>query len=79
MCRRRSAGTSGWTATFSPYSTRLRRSRRGRDAARLQLTAEAGAERLRVLVAKTHPLREAATAHHEIMTGPTTGKIVLVP
>ncbi|MGW2571650.1 zinc-binding dehydrogenase [Streptomyces sp. NPDC001537] len=50
-----------------------------RDAARLQLTAEAAAGRLRILIADTHPLREAADAHRQIMTGHVTGKIVLVP
>ncbi|MDN3029026.1 NADP-dependent oxidoreductase [Streptomyces sp. S.PB5] len=50
-----------------------------RDAARLQLTEAARAERLRVLVAGSYPLREAAAAHHQIRTGHTTGKIVLVP
>ncbi|WP_316781181.1 quinone oxidoreductase family protein [Streptomyces sasae] len=50
-----------------------------RAAARLQLTEAAGTGRLRVLVAGSFPLREAAAAHHQIMTGHTTGKIVLVP
>ncbi|WP_369241257.1 zinc-binding alcohol dehydrogenase family protein [Streptomyces sp. R21] len=50
-----------------------------RDAARLQLTEAAEAGRLRVLIAASHPLREAAAAHLQIMTGHTTGKIVLVP
>ncbi|MGW2571950.1 quinone oxidoreductase family protein [Streptomyces sp. NPDC001537] len=50
-----------------------------RDAARLQLTAEAAAGRLRILIADTHPLREAADAHRQIMTGHITGKIVLIP
>ncbi|NUR29371.1 MAG: NADP-dependent oxidoreductase [Catenulispora sp.] len=50
-----------------------------RAAARLQLTAEAEAGRLRILIADTHPLREAADAHRQIMTGHITGKIVLVP
>ncbi|MEU1011815.1 zinc-binding dehydrogenase [Streptomyces sp. NPDC005890] len=38
---------------------------------------EAG--RLRILVAGSHPLREAAAAHRQIMTGRTTGKIILIP
>ncbi|WP_405674621.1 NADP-dependent oxidoreductase [Streptomyces canus] len=50
-----------------------------RAAARLQLTEAAGAGRLRVLIAASHPLREVAAAHRQIMTGHTTGKIVLVP
>ncbi|MFF0156449.1 zinc-binding alcohol dehydrogenase family protein [Streptomyces sp. NPDC005263] len=50
-----------------------------RAAARLQLTEAAGAGRLRVLIADSYPLREAAAAHRQIMTGHTTGKIVLVP
>ncbi|MEU5645229.1 quinone oxidoreductase family protein [Streptomyces milbemycinicus] len=50
-----------------------------RAAARLQLTEAAGTGRLRVLIAGSYPLREAAAAHRQIMTGHTTGKIVLVP
>ncbi|MGW1747095.1 zinc-binding dehydrogenase [Streptomyces sp. NPDC002092] len=50
-----------------------------RAAARLQLIAEAEAGRLRILIAGTHPLREAADAHRQIMTGHGTGKIVLIP
>jgi len=50
-----------------------------RAAARLQLTEAAGAGRLRLLIAGSYPLREAAAAHRQIMTGHTTGKIVLVP
>ncbi|MEU6506264.1 MULTISPECIES: NADP-dependent oxidoreductase [unclassified Streptomyces] len=50
-----------------------------RAAARLRLTEAAAAGRLRVLIAGSHPLREAAAAHRRIMTGHTTGKIVLVP
>ncbi|MEV7395300.1 MULTISPECIES: NADP-dependent oxidoreductase [unclassified Streptomyces] len=50
-----------------------------RAAARLRLTEEAGAGRLRVLIAGSYPLREAAAAHRQIMTGHTTGKIILVP
>lgn len=50
-----------------------------RQAARLQLTEAVAAGRLRVLVASSHPLREAAAAHRESMAGHTTGKIVLVP
>ncbi|MFJ1967153.1 NADP-dependent oxidoreductase [Streptomyces sp. NPDC087903] len=50
-----------------------------RAAARLQLTEAAEAGRLRVLVAGSYPLSEAAAAHRQIMTGHTSGKIVLVP
>lgn len=50
-----------------------------RTAARLPLTEAAEAGRLRVLIAGSHPLREAAAAHRQIMTGRTSGKIVLVP
>ncbi|BCM72789.1 enolylreductase [Streptomyces sp. EAS-AB2608] len=50
-----------------------------RAAARLRLTEAVEAGRLRVLVAGSHPLREAAAAHRQIMTGHTTGKIVLIP
>ncbi|MGV9504833.1 zinc-binding dehydrogenase [Streptomyces tendae] len=44
-----------------------------------QLTRAATADRLRIVIAGSYPLREAATAHREIMAGHTTGKIVLVP
>jgi NADPH:quinone reductase-like Zn-dependent oxidoreductase len=50
-----------------------------RDAARLQLTAAVEEGQLRVLVAARYPLAETAAAHREIMTGHTTGKIVLIP
>lgn len=50
-----------------------------REAARLQLTAAAEAGRLHLLVAASYPLRDAAAAHRDIMTGHTSGKIVLVP
>ncbi|WP_231406246.1 MULTISPECIES: quinone oxidoreductase family protein [Streptomyces] len=50
-----------------------------RQAARLHLAEAAAAGRLRILVASSHPLREAAAAHRESMSGHTTGKIVLVP
>ncbi|MCX5366783.1 NADP-dependent oxidoreductase [Streptomyces sp. NBC_00124] len=50
-----------------------------RTAARLQLTEAAEAGWLRVLIAGSHPLREVAVAHRQIMTGRTSGKIVLVP
>nr|WP_237555875.1 zinc-binding dehydrogenase [Streptomyces sp. SID5914] len=44
-----------------------------------QLTQAATADRLRIVIADSYPLRKAATAHREIMAGHTTGKIVLVP
>jgi NADPH:quinone reductase-like Zn-dependent oxidoreductase len=50
-----------------------------RNGARLQLTEGFSAGRLSVIVANSYPLREAAAAHREIMTGHTTGKIVLLP
>ncbi|WBB58742.1 NADP-dependent oxidoreductase [Streptomyces sp. WMMC500] len=50
-----------------------------REAARLQLTEAAAAGRLRIVVSDAYPLREAAAAHREIMSGHATGKIVLVP
>ncbi|MET7453194.1 NADP-dependent oxidoreductase [Streptomyces sp. NPDC005574] len=50
-----------------------------RAAARLQLTEAAEAGRLRVLIAGSYLLSEAAAAHRQIMTGHTSGKIVLVP
>ncbi|WP_191908002.1 NADP-dependent oxidoreductase [Nocardioides cynanchi] len=50
-----------------------------RAAARPELARLAGEGRLRVLVAATYPLDDAAQAHRQIATGHTTGKIVLVP
>jgi NADPH:quinone reductase len=50
-----------------------------REAARLQLTEAVSAGRLRVLVATTYPLREAAAAHRDSMTARTTGKIIVLP
>jgi NADPH2:quinone reductase len=50
-----------------------------RMAARSELARLAGAGDLRVLVAATYPLAEAADAHRQIATGHTTGKIVLLP
>lgn len=50
-----------------------------RAAARLRLTEAAEAGRLNVLIAGSYPLNEAAAAHRQVMTGRTSGKIVLVP
>jgi NADPH:quinone reductase-like Zn-dependent oxidoreductase len=50
-----------------------------RDAARAELARLAGAGRLRVVVAATYPLADAADAHRQISTGHTTGKLVLLP
>jgi len=50
-----------------------------RMAARPELARLAGAGELRVLVAATYPLTDAADAHRQIATGHTTGKIVLLP
>lgn len=50
-----------------------------RMAARPELARLAGTGDLRVLVAATYPLTEAADAHRQIATGHTTGKIVLLP
>jgi NADPH2:quinone reductase len=50
-----------------------------RAAARLELVELAEAGKLRVYVAGTYSLGEAAAAHRELMAGHTHGKIVLVP
>lgn len=50
-----------------------------RAVARLRLIEAAEVGRLKVLIAGSYPLREAAAAHRQIMTGHTSGKIVLVP
>ncbi len=50
-----------------------------RTAARPELARLAGEGRLRVIVAATYPLTEAAAAHRAIMTGHTSGKIALIP
>jgi NADPH:quinone reductase-like Zn-dependent oxidoreductase len=50
-----------------------------RDAARADLARLAGEGSLRVLVAATYPLVDAADAHRQIRTGHTTGKLVLLP
>ncbi|WP_371574642.1 zinc-binding dehydrogenase [Streptomyces sp. NBC_01314] len=50
-----------------------------RAAARLRLTEAAEAARLRVLIAGSYPLGEAAAAHRQVMSGHTGGKIVLAP
>jgi NADPH:quinone reductase-like Zn-dependent oxidoreductase len=48
-------------------------------SARPQLAKLAGDGRIRVFVAATFPLAEAAAAHRMIMTGHTAGKIALIP
>jgi NADPH:quinone reductase len=50
-----------------------------RAAARLELARQAEAGKLRVRVAATYPLSEAAAAHRELSSGHTHGKIVLLP
>jgi NADPH:quinone reductase len=50
-----------------------------RDGARPELARLAGEERLRVFVAATYRLDDAADAHRQILTGHTTGKLVLLP
>lgn len=50
-----------------------------RMAARRPLAEAAADGRLRVVVARTYPLAQAADAHREIMQGHTTGKLVLLP
>jgi NADPH:quinone reductase-like Zn-dependent oxidoreductase len=49
-----------------------------RDAARAELARLAGAGELRVIVGATYPLNDAADAHRQILTGHTTGKLVLL-
>jgi len=50
-----------------------------RAAARLELVRQAEAGKLRVRMAGTYRLDEAAAAHRELLSGHTHGKIVLVP
>jgi NADPH:quinone reductase-like Zn-dependent oxidoreductase len=50
-----------------------------RRAARIPLAEAAAAGELRVVVAGTYPLAEAAAAHRAIAAGHTPGKIVLLP
>ncbi len=50
-----------------------------RDAARLRLAELAGQGTLRVLVSRTFPLAEAASAHRESIAGHANGKIALIP
>jgi NADPH:quinone reductase-like Zn-dependent oxidoreductase len=50
-----------------------------RSAARLQLTEAFEAGRLQVFVAGSYRLADAADAHRDIMSGHTSGKIVLIP
>jgi NADPH:quinone reductase len=49
-----------------------------RTAARPELAKLAAEGRLRVIVAATYPLAEAAAAHRAIMTGHTSGKMALI-
>ena len=50
-----------------------------RAAARPELARLAGTGDLRVVVAATYPLDDAAEAHRQVATGHTTGKVVLIP
>ncbi|HKR68891.1 MAG TPA: NADP-dependent oxidoreductase [Streptosporangiaceae bacterium] len=50
-----------------------------RMAARPQLAKLAGDGGIRVIVAATFPLTEAAAAHRMIITGHTSGKVALIP
>jgi NADPH:quinone reductase-like Zn-dependent oxidoreductase len=50
-----------------------------RNAARPELARLAGEGKLRVFVASTFSLEDAAEAHRRIATGHTTGKLVLLP
>ena len=50
-----------------------------RSAARLELARLASDGKLRVVVAATYPLADAAAAHRALATGHAHGKIVLVP
>jgi NADPH2:quinone reductase len=50
-----------------------------RDRARAELAALAGRGELRVFVGATYALDDAAGAHRQILTGQTTGKLVLLP
>ncbi len=48
-----------------------------RDAARAELAQLAGSGALRVIIAKTYPLAEAAAAHQALKTAHTVGKLAL--
>ncbi|MBO0847487.1 MAG: zinc-binding dehydrogenase, partial [Nocardioides sp.] len=50
-----------------------------RMAARPELARLAGEGKLQVVVSATYPLSEAASAHRQIATGHTTGKLILLP
>jgi len=50
-----------------------------RDAARPELARLAGRGDLRVVLAATYPFADAASAHRQIASGHTTGKLALVP
>jgi NADPH:quinone reductase len=50
-----------------------------RSAARFELAALAGEGKIRVHVAATYPLAQAAEAHRQLSSGHTHGKIILIP
>lgn len=50
-----------------------------RNRARVPLTEAVARGRLRLIVARTYPLADAAAAHRESMTGHVSGKLVLIP
>jgi NADPH2:quinone reductase len=50
-----------------------------RDTARLQLLELVNTGKLRLFVDRTFPLTEATEAHKVVLTGHTSGKIVLIP
>jgi NADPH:quinone reductase-like Zn-dependent oxidoreductase len=50
-----------------------------RDRARAELAGLAGRGELRVFVGATYSLEDASDAHRQILTGHTTGKLVLLP
>jgi NADPH:quinone reductase-like Zn-dependent oxidoreductase len=50
-----------------------------RDGARAELARLAAEGSLRVFVDSTYPLDDAASAHRQVLTGHTTGKLILLP
>jgi NADPH2:quinone reductase len=50
-----------------------------RNAARLELVRQAETGKLRVLIAGTYPLSDAAEAHRALASGHIHGKIILIP